>query len=427
MATVMEKDILFRSGGACLTKYGVPWYRRRWDKDEAEAYTFTRADASTCATYVDQGLLIRNAVAGKLRGDWTGSSLGLLLEDTRTNLCLQSEDFATTWSAVGTPVITTNAATCGVLTLDLIRDDNGAAIEGYTQSFATGIVATGLNALSFFVAVGSTVPATYTDIALYDTTAAANRFRASITWSGTVAVVTCSLGTLLSSIALGGGVYRILLQTSTCLVANGHQIEVYPAGGSAADVGGVYVGGVQLENAPYPSSYIKTTAATIARTADLLTFPIGFGPQTVTVYARVPRPAHADALGNFGAQPTLVRISSGSGMIELVANAATRQWDANLVDADGATKGAVAAFPAGSTLEACVQYDACDTAPRVRLDVGSGFGSWSATGSAFTTWGGAAILNLGTLAGNCWDGGIEQLMIARGAFTLAEMQTWAAL
>lgn len=422
MATVTEKDILFRSGGACLTKYGVPWYRRRWDKDEGEAYTFTRADASTCATYVDQGLLIRNAVAGKLRADWSGSTLGLLLEAARTNLCLQSEDFATTWTAIGTPTITTNAATCGTLSLDLIGDDSAAAGEGYYQSFATGVVATGAAALSFFVKVGTSVPATYGEIALTDTTAGVKRARCNVTWTGTVAVATCTTGTVLATVALGGGVYRVLIQSTTCLAANGHNIDIYPASGIIADVGNLYVGGVQLENAPYPSSYIKTTAATITRAADALTFPIGFPPQDLTVYVRLPRPAWADATGAFTFTLGVVGIGSDASFGALLYGSETsRLWGAWLGE-----QTVTASIPAGSTQELCAQFR-FTTDGKCRLDVGSGFGALSSVATNLTFANQNSQVGHWQNANQSLDGAIEQLLVCRGLFTLAEMQAWAAL
>ena len=56
--------------------------------------TFSRADATTCATYVDSNGVIQTAAANVPRFDHdpvTGESLGLLIEESRTNLVTHSE------------------------------------------------------------------------------------------------------------------------------------------------------------------------------------------------------------------------------------------------------------------------------------------------------------------------------------------------
>ena len=62
--------------------------------------TFSRADATTCATYVDSNGVIQTAAANVPRFDHdpaTGESLGLLIEESRTNFLTNSEHLDTGW------------------------------------------------------------------------------------------------------------------------------------------------------------------------------------------------------------------------------------------------------------------------------------------------------------------------------------------
>jgi len=427
MSNPTADDVLFRAGGVSLQKYGRPWTRAAYDRTEADAYTFTRADAATCATFVDSDLTLRTAAAGKLRGSWADSNadgtadvFGLLLESSRTNLCLQSEDFGTTWAAIGTPTRSSSAATCGSLSLDLIGDDSGAVAEGYRQTWVTGVVATGVNGFSVFVAAGTTVATC--GMVFNDTTASANKVTADIGFSAGVVTVTCTSGSCVKIDRLAGGVYRLHFQTATCLAANAHRLDIYPAGGvafTAAAVGNIYVGGVQLENAPYPSSYIKTTTVAVTRAADALSFPIGFAPQDMTVYAKVARPAWADASGTIGA-PALVDIGGAGNGLVLYGDTATRAIIAYL---DSATTDAsvTQALPAGTTLSLCAQFVSVTTGGTVRLDVGSGFGSASSAATAVTAWTSLTI-KPGNSTGEALNGLLLDLIVLRGSYTLAECQ-----
>jgi hypothetical protein len=91
---------------------------------------------------------------------------------------------------------------------------------------------------------------------------------------------------------------------------------------------------------------------------------------------------------------------------------------------------ATATLSTSGNLDICAQFDALTTAPRCRLDVGSGFGSWSSTGVGFTSFASASTLQMGTgsdaatgvAAGSCINSGIRRLIIASGARTLAQMR-----
>lgn len=220
-----------------------------------------------------------------LDGDGVRESVALLLEDARTNLCLQSENFGTTWAAIGTPTRVAAAdTTCGV-TLDLIGDDSAAAIEGYSQVIA--FTGNGVKAISVFVRQGSS---TSSVISLVDTTPSTKLF-ATLTWAAGLPVVTLVTGQAYHGYELcADGKVRLLFTSLAVTAANTNVLSVEPATdavGSVANVGTLYAGGVQAEDGPFPSSYLKTTAGTLPRSADGLSFPFNALPQALTMYAKI--------------------------------------------------------------------------------------------------------------------------------------------
>ena len=101
----------------------------------ASLVTFTRASDGT---FVDSAGVIQTAATDVPRFDHdptTGESLGLLVEEQRTNLLLQSEDFSTTWVATRSTV-TANATTApdGTLSADKLTEDSSTNTHPAQQS-----------------------------------------------------------------------------------------------------------------------------------------------------------------------------------------------------------------------------------------------------------------------------------------------------
>ncbi len=202
-----------------------------------------------------------------------GGARTTLVEPARTNLVLQAEDFGTTWTAVNGPTRTAAGHTAAGVTLDLIGDDDGAAAEYYEQ--AVTFTGDAVKAIAVFMKKGVIVSADGDQVVLHDATAAANRLLATITWDGAgVPSVVMTTGSHLDTVALKDGVYRFLFQTTSVTAANSNRVRC--GGGrfqtNVADIGNVYAGGVQAEDALAPSSYIKTTTATVARAVEALSF-----------------------------------------------------------------------------------------------------------------------------------------------------------
>lgn len=248
----------------------------------ARGGTFSRTGT---ATYVDSAGVLRTAATGVIRdAHFIGGIRTVLLEATRINICKQSENFGTTWVAAGTPTRVAASHTASGVTLDLIGDDDAAAREYYAQTI--GFTGDAVKAVSVFVKQGTS---TSVVVRIRDTTAGADRLLAAITWNGAVPVITMTTGTSFGSVAYADGVYRILLATASVTAANTNELQVNPATNAAlsnAAVGTVYAGGVMVEDAIFPSSYIPTTTVSVTRNTDFFQLPFTATPQAMTADVR---------------------------------------------------------------------------------------------------------------------------------------------
>jgi hypothetical protein len=242
-------------------------------------YVFTRAGV---ARYIDANGVLQSAASGVLRdGHYHNGRRGLLLEPGSENLCLQASDFGASWAAIGTPTRSAAAHTASGVTLDLLGDDDGAALEGYSQTIV--FTGNGLKAIAVHAKLGSS---TSSVIVLRDTTAGADRLLGVLTWDGTTPVVTMTTGTYRGFEILADGVYRLLFTTASVTAANTNSLRAYPATTSAlvtTNTGTVYFGGVQAENGAYPTSHIPTTTTTASRVADSLYLPFAYAPTAMRV------------------------------------------------------------------------------------------------------------------------------------------------
>ena len=251
--------------------------------------TFVRA---TIASTVDSAGLIANVASGVARSRYDPATLtyqGYFAEGAATNLCLQSEDFGTTWAAVGTPTRSAAAATCGTLVLDLLGDDDGSGLEGYTQTVT--FTGNAVKAISIFFKEGTSSSSV---IQLLDTSAPATRLLAAITWSGGVPTVTMTTGTLIQTVGPFGasGVYRAEMLTTSVTAANTNSFRVYPATDAALDTsatGNLNFGGAMAENSALAcAAYIPTTTATVTKNADSLVYlAANMSASAGTAYAEV--------------------------------------------------------------------------------------------------------------------------------------------
>ncbi len=344
------------------------------------------------------------------------------LQPATTNLCLQSENFGATWAAIGTPTRTAGAKAIGDLALDLLGDDTAATLEGYSQ--VVTFTGAAVKAISLFMAAG---PSTSTVIRLRDTTGAANRLLATVTWSGGVPTVAMTTGTNIGTIALASGVYRFQFQTTAVTPANTNQLEIYPATTSAlaiANTGTVYVGGVQAENAVAPGPYNETAAATATSNRDLVTASIALPLSDFTVYMRVARPAWAGLTTGWPGDQWLfgTPFPTTYGGWYLFFDPIGQTMRSGIAQG-GSGFVVFKSIPATPFMDLCAQFRNITTAPQTRLDVGdgAGFGGYSSTVSPISQWE-TSTTYLGGDATSALGAQVRKAIIAPGLRTLAEMK-----
>ncbi len=193
---------------------------------------------------------------------------GVLVEGARTNLCLQSEDFATTWAASNATVTTNQAvAPDGQTAADKITDNGGGA--AVYQDFAGGVLTNNLQyTFSLYVKEGTSPDFT---LQLRDVTGGVDRARADFQWSGGVLSVKAEdVGTGTVE-ALSEGLYRASLTCPVNVIvgADLHRVFLLPTeNGTGATGLFLYAWGAKFEAGAFASSYIPTTTGGVVRAAD---------------------------------------------------------------------------------------------------------------------------------------------------------------
>ena len=224
--------------------------------------TFTR---SSGGSYVGADGLIKYAGVNEPRFDHdpvTGESLGLLVEEQRTNVARYSEDLGNSWiKANVTTAVNSTTAPDGTLTADSIL----TSLAGATQAYLVQVVSLGLSTYTFsFYAKGSTSRSSAFIDQFGLGGGSSTRARGSINLtSGVVTYFTLDSGTSISATKVGNGWWRCQT-TFNVTVAGTIEIRI-----GNSDIDQIYVWGAQVEAGAFPTSYIPTTTAAVTRAADV--------------------------------------------------------------------------------------------------------------------------------------------------------------
>jgi hypothetical protein len=226
--------------------------------------TFTRAST---ATYYDANGVLQTAAANVARFDHnptTGESLGLLIEEQRTNLLTYSSEFDNAAWSKSNASVSANlvVAPDGAVSADKLVDTAASTNHSVNQA-------------------ATTVAATSYTWSCYAKSAERTQIALEIYNGGTTYKAIFSLvdGSFVSSTGTGtytvtplaGGWFRFAI-TGTASTTTTNAFVYTASGGTTTYLGdgysGIYIWGAQLEVGAFPTSYIPTVAAQVTRSAD---------------------------------------------------------------------------------------------------------------------------------------------------------------
>ena len=233
--------------------------------------TFTRASTGT---YVGSDGLIKSATTNEARFDHnptTGESLGLLVEEARTNVIWPSADYSgANWTKTNIQVsAATTTAPDGSTCFGYEGSSASSLLKRLRNNFTTTTV--GTYTWSIYLKAGTENSCAIT---IQDGTGLNGASATILLTNGTVTTAASNAGVntgaAISVQAASNGFYRVSL-TSTFVAAltQIQSIITWDVNGASTTTGTLFPWGAQLEAGAFPTSYIPTTSATATRAADV--------------------------------------------------------------------------------------------------------------------------------------------------------------
>jgi hypothetical protein len=328
--------------------------------------------------------------ASTIRTDYNaaGVAQGILIEEARTNLCLRSEDFNTTWTGTNLAAVSTNAiaAPDGTTTADLPVLSAGNAAHLLFQSVSTTNAAT--YAFSVYAKKGN-----HRYLNLSRASSGTDWHAAVFDLDSGLSVATQTgvgaTGTHVSSeqLSMGNGWYRLTVVGS---MAGSATVRIGYAGaatgntfGSASDITynasgaeTLYLWGAQLELGAFATSYIATAGATVTRAIDNISLATSAFPSVVSAGTVVGQIGDDPKAGTSGFFPIPFELFTDANNRVSVYGNDTSNWNA-VINGSAASNVLVSAVGAG-------------TAPKFAF-------AWAANDAALSVNGGAAVDDDGTV------------------------------
>jgi hypothetical protein len=341
----------------------------------------------------------------------TGESLGLLVEESRTNLLLQSEEFGAWSSNAGT--ISPDSATSpnGAVTADKLIATNGGPNGQLFQSLTitSGATVTG----SVYVKAGGFDRIELVLLSNNNTTPYGRATFDPNTGTIAIGASTSNGGTnAFASVAnVGSGWYRCIVTVTYPAVTDaGIRLNILNSDASNGDgVKGVFLWGAQLEAGSFPTSYIPTEGSTVTRAADVASitgsnFSSWYRQEEGTVFAStvlsVPKKSTTfSAAGSFNdgtinnRMLAVVNSSASDNFYGMfAASAGTTQANANTAIADSVTNANLAIAYKVDSIGYSVdgQNAVVDTSASIptvdRLEIGNAISRLNGTIRRLTYW-----------------------------------------
>jgi len=256
------------SFGLTATERVLPRLALDWTTGLAQSgVDVTRAGV---ATFVGSNGFIQSATADTQRIDYSTGVAGLLIEESRTNLFTQSNEFdGADWSSLNVAISgTATQSPDGTTNAYFIEGQNSGNLQHRVQHDAT-VVTNTVYSFSVFAKKGNITQirmdvahaSGFADVAYFDLD------------SGTVVSdATFDNSAKIESFANGWYRCSINIKNTVDTLSNCY-VRTAVNGSSTYNVdsysGGVYLYGAQLEEGAFHTSYIPTTSAQVTRTADV--------------------------------------------------------------------------------------------------------------------------------------------------------------
>jgi hypothetical protein len=305
--------------------------------------TFTRASS---ATYVGSDGLIKTATTDEPRFDHnptTGESLGLLVEEARTNLALQSNQFDTTWTnSNSSETAVSGTAPDGTNTAWEIKDTLDAISTAHSliqsTSYTLGVAYT----VSCWMKAGTLTEGGVVFPASAFTTAINCRINLA-----TGAVIFSSAAVTASTVPYANGWYRVIA-TATATATSAGSINIRLANGglsyTGTGTGTILIWAAQIEAGAFATSYTPTTGATVTRAADVASIT---GSNFSSWYNQTEGTVFSDCVSTHSASQVLVNIgataaNTGASSIAVASNLDSSQKRVRVRDAASASQASLA-------------------------------------------------------------------------------------
>jgi hypothetical protein len=298
--------------------------------------TFSRSQSGKEATYVGSDGLIKYAGADEPRFDYnpeTGESLGLLIEEQRTNEKTNSNP----WSGgTGVTWVSGQTSPTGGIEAYKMQEDTSTDIHGvpidtggysanYNRIFSVFAKAAGNRYLSFWASLDA-YPGTNSPECIFDLQ---DGVVAQNTDSGAAALFTNGSGASIKD--FGNGWYRCVVSVNPVSLANrtiyllmgnsaANDSMSFPGNGS----NGILLFGLQKELGSFPTSYIPTSGSTVTRNADEASIT---GTNFSSWYNQSEGTFFSSAKQEIVYGNSVIGIGAGSGSIYQFGNTLAEWWN----------------------------------------------------------------------------------------------------